>query len=159
MKKVFVILLSLFFASQAAVHARDLTGEKAAAGKTLAEVKAYVDKAAITIGDKVRYTIEADSALSAGIEFPSGGSDMGGFVVKDFGRDEDKKIGRDTVRRRQWYILDTYTAGPYVIPPQEVKVKAAGGDIHVIRSPEIFIDVKSVVPDGKGEEGLRDIKA
>ncbi len=123
----------------------------------LAELRAYVDKSSITIGEKVTYTLEIDADNDLEAEFPSYVSGLGGFAVKDFGKD-DKRIGKQRSRKTQWYLLDTYTTGSYVIPEQSVRVKLANGQIQVLRSPQIFVEVESVMDDGEKEAGLRDIK-
>jgi len=125
---------------------------------SLAELRAYVDKSAITIGEKITYTLEIDADNNLKVEFPSYVSGLGGFAVKDFGKD-DKKIGRHRSRKTQWYLLDTYTTGSYVIPEQQVTVKLPDGKTETLRSPRIFVEVKSVIDNEKKEGGLRDIKA
>jgi len=126
-------------------------------GHDLAELRAYVDKSTITIGEKVTYTLEIDADNDLKIEFPSYVTGLGGFVVKDFGKDE-KRIGRNRTRKKQWYLLDTYTTGSYVIPQQQITAELPDGRREVLKSPEIFVEVKSVI-DEKGEKaGLRDIK-
>ncbi len=122
----------------------------------IAELRAFVDKSGITIGEKVTYTLEIDLDNNVEADFPSYVSGLGGFAIKDFGQD-DKKIGRNRIRKTRWYLLDTYTTGSYVIPAQSVKLKLANGDIQVLTSPEIFVEVKSVI-DAEEKAELRDIK-
>lgn len=124
-----------------------------------AEVRAFVDKSSITIGEKVTYAIEVDADKAVTVTFPSYVANLGGFVVKDFGVEDPKKSGRNRIKQSRWYLLDTYTVGSYVIPPQEVRVMLADGKEKVLKSPEIFVEVKGVMNDESGkEEGLRDIK-
>jgi len=126
-------------------------------GHDLVELRAYVDKSTITIGEKVTYTLEIDADNDLKIEFPSYVTGLGGFVIKDFGKDE-KRIGRNRTRKKQWYLLDTYTTGSYVIPQQQITAELPDGRREALKSPEIFVEVKSVI-DEKGEKaGLRDIK-
>jgi hypothetical protein len=122
-----------------------------------AELRAYVDKSAVTIGEKVKYTLEIDLDRGIEAEFPAYASGLGGFAVKDFGKD-DKKIGLGRVRKSQWYLMDTYTTGSYVIPQQVVKIKTADGVCHELKSSEIFVEVESVMAKPGEKEGLRDIK-
>ncbi len=126
-------------------------------GHDLAELRAYVDKSTITIGEKVTYTLEIDTDNDLKVEFPSYVTGLGGFIVKDFGKDE-KKIGRKRTRKKQWYLLDTYTTGSYVIPQQQVTAKLPDGRRETLKSPEIFVEVKSVMSAEGEEAGLRDIK-
>jgi hypothetical protein len=123
----------------------------------LAELRAYVDKSTITIGEKVTYTLEIDADNNLRIEFPSYVTGLGGFVVKDFGKDE-KKIGRNWTRKKQWYLLDTYTTGSYVIPQQQITAELPDGRRETLKSPEIFVEVKSVIGEEGEDVGLRDIK-
>ncbi len=127
-------------------------------GKSLVEFRAYADKSIITIGDKIKYTMEIDVDRSMEISFPSYTSNLGGFAVRDFGKDKPIKSGRNRVKVRQWYVMDTYTMGSYVIPSQFARVKTPQGEIHTLKSPEIFVEVKSVIGDDNKGEGLRDIK-
>ncbi|MBI4430930.1 MAG: hypothetical protein HY587_04365 [Candidatus Omnitrophica bacterium] len=126
-----------------------------------AEVIAYVDKSTITIGEKVKYTVEVISDKDAEVSFPAYTAQMGGFAVKDFGQEDPRKAGRDKVKWISWYLLDTYTTGSYVIPPQPVEIKLRDGKSFMLKSPEIFVEVKSVMQEGAEaeEEGLRDLKA
>ena len=94
-----------------------------------AEIVAHVDKSTITIGEKIKYTIEVISNKDTEISFPVYTASMGGFAVKDFGEEGPKKAGSDKVKRTNWYLLDTYTVGPYVIPPQPVILKFSDGRI------------------------------
>lgn len=126
-----------------------------------AEIVAHADKSTATIGEKIKYTIEVISRKDAEISFPVYTANMGGFAVKDFGQEGPKKAGPDKVKRLNWYLLDTYTVGPYVIPPQPVVIKFPDGSVATLKSPEIFVEVKSLLKEGeegkKGEE-IRDIK-
>ncbi|RKY32531.1 MAG: hypothetical protein DRP74_02355 [Candidatus Omnitrophota bacterium] len=126
-------------------------------GHDLAELRAYVDKSTITIGEKVTYTLEIDADNDLKIEFPSYVTGLGGFVVKDFGKDE-KRIGRNRTRKKQWYLLDTYTTGSYVIPQQQITAELPDGRRETLKSPEIFVEVKSVIVEKEEKAGLRDIK-
>ncbi|MBF0215862.1 MAG: hypothetical protein HQL30_02590 [Candidatus Omnitrophica bacterium] len=135
-----------------------LTGAYTSTSKAaMAELRAYVDKSTITIGENVKYTLEIDLEKGMEAEFPSYSSGMGGFAVKDFGKD-DKKLGMSRVRKSQWYLMDTYTTGSYVIPGQIVRIKSADGIFSELKSSEIFIEVKSVMDKPGEKEGLRDIK-
>lgn len=128
-------------------------------GKSFASFRVYVDKSIITIGEKVKYTMEIESAKDVLVQFPPYTDNLGGFAVKDFGAEKPKKSGRDKIIEKRWYILDTYTVGPYVIPPQTAHVTMPNGKKHELKSPEVFVEVKSVRQVGEAkDEGLRDIK-
>ncbi|MCP4649711.1 MAG: hypothetical protein GY853_06480 [PVC group bacterium] len=147
MKKIFGIILVLLFFNTAA-HAA-----------SLADVRAYVDKSIITIGEKITYTIETDVQKDLKVDFPVVDMTLGGFAIKDFGRENNRKVGKGYVREKQWYLLDTYTVGSYVIPEQKIKIILADGKTKTLKAPEIFVEVKSVMEDDSEDQGLRDIKA
>ncbi|MFH1415492.1 MAG: hypothetical protein ABIH89_05350 [Elusimicrobiota bacterium] len=132
--------------------------ETSSGGKSLAEFRASVDKSLISIGDKIKYTMEIDADKSMEIGFPAYASNLGGFAVRDFGKDKPVRSGRNRVKVRQWYVMDTYTTGSYVIPSQFARVRTPEGKEHTLKSPEIFVEVKSVIGDDNKDEGLRDIK-
>ena len=141
----------------ASLSVKKETKESLSQKDSLAELRAYVDKSSITIGEKVTYTLEIDADNDLKVEFPSYVSGLGGFVVKDFGKDE-KRIGRHRIRKKQWYLFDTYTTGSYVIPEQRVAIKLPDGKAKTLKSPQIFVEVKSVIDDKNEKTGLRDIK-
>jgi len=130
----------------ASLSVKKETKESLSQKDSLAELRAYVDKSSITIGEKVTYTLEIDADNDLKVEFLSYVSGLGGFVVKDFGKDE-KRIGRHCIRKKQWYLLDTYTTGSYVIPEQRVAIKLPDGKAKTLKSPQIFVEVKSVIDD------------
>ncbi|MCK5655664.1 MAG: hypothetical protein KAI03_05190 [Candidatus Aureabacteria bacterium] len=151
------LLILLVFGCLSSGPADTYAGDKENSSGGLAELRAYVDKSSITIGERVTYTLEIDADNDLEVEFSSYVSGLGGFAVKDFGKD-DKRIGKQRSRKTQWYLLDTYTTGSYVIPEQSAQVKLTNGQIQVLRSPQIFVEVKSVMDDEEKEAGLRDIK-
>jgi hypothetical protein len=131
---------------------------KESSKKSLADFSVFVDKSIITIGEKVKYTMQIEADESVNVEFPDD-IQFGGFAVKDFGREPRKKAGKNRIREKAWYVLDTYTVGPYVIPIQTVKIKLPNGSRKKLKSTEIFVEVKSVIEEeGEEKEGLRDIK-
>jgi len=151
MKKAFFVSLFLLLA----ISNTSLAGEE---GETLVDLRAFVDKSKITIAEKIQYTLEVERKKSIEVEFPPYAADLGGFALKDFGRREPHKSGKNRVRESQWYLLDTYTVGSYVIPPQTITVRVPGGESQSLTSPEIFVEVVSVLPEGEEPEGLKDIK-
>ena len=90
--------------------------------KSLIKVNATVDKAKITIGDKITYKIIVDSPEEIEVMFPEIGDKIGELTAVAFGDEELKKEdGRIMLER--WYTLETYTTGSYIIPAINVKHK------------------------------------
>ncbi len=121
--------------------------------------EAFVDKATATIGEQIKYTIRVSAKEDIAITFPQAGDNLGGFVIKDFGMTSAKKSAEGRSKQEQWYLIDTYTVGPYVIPSQVIQAKYMDGSIKVLNSPEIFVEIKSVIDGSDTEEGLKDIKS
>ncbi|MBF0494691.1 MAG: hypothetical protein HQL28_06130 [Candidatus Omnitrophica bacterium] len=121
-------------------------------------VSAHVDKAVSTIGEKIKYSVEVTAPEGSAIEFPVITVELGGFAVKDFGEEKLKKAGKGRVKYERWYLLDTYTVGPYVIPAQPVRIKMKDGGVSVLTAPKIFVEIKSVMKPGEKDARIKDIK-
>jgi len=124
----------------------------------LAVFRVYVDKSVVRIGDRIKYTMEIEYDSSVKVKLPEYADDPGGFVIHDFGSGDARKAGKDRVLQTQWYILDTFTVGPYVIPAQRAVVISSDGREYTVESPEVFVEVKSVMESGEDDRKLRDIK-
>lgn len=108
------------------------------------KVKSSVDKKAVTIGEKVRYTVVVSGAGDISVEFPDMTKAFKDFVVVDSGQKTSGFFGRKTVS--QWAIIQTFTPGTYTVPKQAVKYKTPRDkDWQTALSQEHAITVKSLV--------------
>jgi hypothetical protein len=123
----------------------------------VAEVRAFADRSAMTVGDRATLTVEVDHERSLQAEFLPPAGEFGGLSVRDTKKIPLRTLGKDQVRESIVYTLETFTVGSYVIPPQSVQIKAPSGETKILKTPEIFIEVKSVMKPGE-KEALRDIK-
>jgi len=121
-------------------------------------VTAEVDRNAVSIGDKIKYTITIKSEKGIDIEFPEFGDNLVEFAIKDFGSSKGGLFGSNTLT--QWFILDTFETGSFTIPSAAVKYRLSGEtDWKEILSKEIEIKVKSVLDEEDTETAeLQDIK-
>ena len=118
---------------------------------------AEADSDSVTIGDKVKYTLEVKTAKSTEVEFPSFAENLAGFAIKDFGTAERTFLGKKTITN--WYLLDTYTSGKYTIPKAVIKYKEKdSGEWQEIETNEVKIEVKSVLKETPGASDILDIK-
>ena len=138
-------------------HSGSVAPSVSSSSVKMADVRAFVDKSSITIGEKIKYTVEVETNKRTKVAFAGYAAHLGGLAVRDFAVEDPKRAGREKLVYRRWYVLDTYTVGSYVIPPQEVKLTWADGTENTLKSPEIFVEVKSVMSSEK-EAGLHDIK-
>jgi len=130
----------------------------AVAGKEIVRVDASVDKSVITIGEKIIYSVKIIYDKDLAIIPPEVATSLGGFAVKDFGRYKEKKIGKHMLESGVWYELDTYVVGSYIIPKLTVQARKNNGEVVSVTTPEIFLEVKSVVTDNEKFTDIRDIK-
>ena len=123
----------------------------------LITVKAEVDKAVITIGDRITYalTIEYDSHLK--IEQPGPGANLGQFEIKDYAIHEPfEKKG--LISQTFDYEISVFDTGTFIIPPFPVAFAESdtSRDYQIIQSEPIEITVNSVLTAEDNE--IRDIK-
>lgn len=153
MKKVWLFLLMI--AAVPVLHAEDATP---------ISVKAEVDRAMITIGDPVTYTVMIRSAPNVQIlsSIPYPPKDL--FQIKKIEEIKTDDAGMNVTGRK--FTLTAFQLGEYILDPVEVeyRVKGAGGgstpkeEIRKIQTSRIFITVKSV-GDGKPATDIRGIKS
>ena len=124
--------------------------------KPIIEVKTYVDKAKITVGDKLKYTIEVKADKGVTVELPGFAEFLGGFAITDYNKAEPKKSGDKVIYKIQ-YTLDVYLAETYPIPPARITYTLGQGhDAKQIFTTPIFVTVESVLKTEDNQ--LRDIK-
>lgn len=118
-------------------------------------VRAEVDKDSVTIGDKIRYTINVSAKKDFEIKFPRFAENLAGFAVKDFGSSKHGFFGRKELV--QWYVLDTYTTGKYKIPKAVIKYKKKDEkEWNNLETAELQIEIKTTLD--KGASDIRDIE-
>ncbi|MFC1480536.1 BatD family protein [Candidatus Omnitrophota bacterium] len=119
------------------------------------EITAKADKTQVHVGDRIKLEIFVEGAAGFEVEFPEKPEKLGDFsFIKSYpiktGWGKARKTGRE-------YLMSVYDTGTHVIPPIQVRYKKAGGDQwHVLESPQVPIEVKSLLT---GEDtDIRDLK-
>lgn len=122
--------------------------------------EAGFDKATITIGEKVRYTVTIEAPKDTEIEFPVIDSTLTstGFAIRDFGEEKPVVISKDRIRIRHWYLLDTYITGSYNIPSVTINYTLPDGTVGTASTKDVFLEVKSIIKEGEKVRDIRDIK-
>lgn len=140
---IFLIIVFAFLTSFAQVE------------KSIISVKSWVDRATITIGDRIIYTllIKADPDLK--IEPISSGKNLGAFEVKDFKAFPPEKDKKGEIIYKYECNITIFNTGDYVIPKVEVAYTDSKGKKKKIFSDRLFITVKSV---GAGQDEMSDIR-
>lgn len=151
---LFLILaaISILFPGNKVINAeKNETNESAAS----VVVNASVDRNETTIGDKIRLTIAIEHDPDVEVSFPEFGEKLADFTIKDYGITGPKKSKTGRIEQKEWYLLDTFLTGSYVIPPLTIRYKTTDGGSNDIETKEIFVEVKSVINE---EEAVTDIR-
>jgi hypothetical protein len=133
--------------------------EADSSAKSLISVESYVDRATITIGDRILYTLKIVTDPGVELEPPSLGSNLGAFEVKDYKFHDPVKTKDGKVVNQSEYLITTFTTGEYVIPPITIRYADPQGGKTEIKSEPLFILVKSVGASESDQEDIRGLKS
>lgn len=139
-------LIILAFCSSCTVYRDDKTQEK---NKTLLQpvcINAHVDKASVTVGDVVMFTLTLNHDPALSVNLPEAGSLITGLRIIDAG-EEGPRLIDDRMVHSKWYKLQPDLVGSYVIPPVKLSYTDHMGELKELQSPQIFIEVKSGLQD------------
>ncbi len=87
------------------------------------------------------------------VKLPEVGTQIAGLRITDFGEEGPKEIDNRLVHKK-WYKLQADIAGSYIIPAQVVSYAGDNGT-RELKTPQIFIEVKSSLKPGP--DALKDI--
>jgi len=119
-------------------------------------VKTSVNKAQITVGEKIEYRIDVTADKNIQIEFPDFGEFLGGFIITDYRQGGPTQSG-DKIKWWREYTLDVYLAQQYAIPPARIMYRLSEGEQKQILSSFVFVTVETTLSDD--DVTIRDIKA
>ncbi len=123
------------------------------AAQDTVSVKAELDRAFVTIGDRVefRITVTHDPSVQIVSDFlpPEGGA----FEVKEV-HDILEKQGKEVVEGRR-FVLIGYQLGEFILEPVTVKYKGAKGEEKSIQTNRLYVTIQSVEPSGKPKTDIR----
>jgi hypothetical protein len=129
-----------------------------AAEESLISVESHVDRATITIGDRILYTLTVKTDPGVKLEPLALGSNLGAFEVKDYKIYNPVKTKDGKIVNKSEYIITTFTTGEYVIPPIAINYSDPKGEKKQIQSEPLFILVKSVGATESDKEDIRGLK-
>jgi len=118
-------------------------------------VKAEVDKAFLTIGDPVTYTVTVEHSPNIHIlsSIPSPASDILEVKkIEDINKTQKKKI----ITGRK-FVLTTFKLGEFVLDPITIQYRMEGKPEKSIQTNKLYLTVKSI-GGGDAAEDIRDVK-
>lgn len=118
-------------------------------------VKAEVDKAFLTIGERIKYqvTVTHDPSVEILSKILPPRSDV--FEVKEV-HDFSEKQGNEIVEGRQ-FILTLYDLGEFILDPVTVKYRTTKGEEKAIETNRLYLSVRSI-DSGKPKTDIRGVK-
>ena len=153
--KFFGFLLVVMFCSP---FGENVYGETEQAEKSLISVESFVDRATITIGDRILYTLMVTTDPEIKLEPLALGSNLGAFEVKDYKIYDPEKTKDGRVINKSEYLITTFTTGEYVLPSITINYTDPQGGKKQIKSEPLFILVKSVGASESDKEDIRGLK-
>lgn len=119
-------------------------------------VKAEVDKAFLTIGERVEYrvTLAHDPAVQILSEIPPPATDA--FEIKEV-HDFSEKQGKQRVEGKR-FVLTTYELGEFILDPVSVRYRTPQGQEKTVETNRLFLTVRSVDASGKPKTDIRNVK-
>lgn len=119
-------------------------------------VKAEVDKAFITIGDPVSYTVtvkhKPSARLLSGIDF----KDQDILKIKKV--EDFSKKDRAFIYEGRKFTLTAFALGEFVLSPVQIQYADAQGQTQTLQTDPIYITVKSVA-EGEEKTDIRGVKS
>ncbi|MBI5207595.1 MAG: hypothetical protein HY934_07370 [Candidatus Firestonebacteria bacterium] len=120
-------------------------------------VESSVDKADITIGDIIKYSLIINYDTSIKVEMPPVGINLAEFEIKDYKILDPEKYDTRAILRNE-YLITTFTTGDYVIPPVIIKYLEKGKGYKELSSQKIFIRVHKTPVRQQDKDDIRGLK-
>ena len=124
--------------------------------KGFLSVKAEVNKATITIGERIEYRVTITHDGSVQILSPVEAPKEEPFEVKEV-HDIFEKQGKLTVEGKR-FVVTTYELGEFILEPVAIQYRLAGGEPKTIQTNRLFITVKSIDSSAKPKTDIRNVK-
>lgn len=153
-QKILFFGLSFFLLASPVWGAEKTTLTKVSASPI--SVKAEVNKAFMTIGDVMTYTVTIKHAPDVQVLSSVAPPPADTFKLKKV-EDINRKEGTSLVEGRK-YSLTCFRLGEFILDPQEIKYRQGGGEVKTILTDKIYVTVKSVA-EGEEKKDIRGIKS
>jgi len=121
-------------------------------------VKASVDKAFVTVGDRFQFKIEIRHDPRIDILTPDPVKRLRDFEIKST-RDIPPRKESGAVVEGKIFTLTSYTLGEYVIDPIAIRYRDIDGKNKEIKTNKLYITVESIDKSRSVKKDIRDIKS
>lgn len=118
-------------------------------------VKAEVNRASITIGDPLEYTVTIKRGPDIQILSQIPAPDTAILKVRKI-QDINSKEGKKIIEGRN-YTLTTFKLGDFILDPVSIQYRTGGGEPQTLTTDPIYISVKSVA-EGDPKNDIRGLK-
>lgn len=119
-------------------------------------IKAEVNKASITIGDLLDYTVTIKRDPSIQLLSPIPAPDSTILKINKV-QDINSKEGKKIVEGRK-YTLTTFRLGDFVLDPVTIQYRVKGGETQTLTADQIYVSVKSIA-EGDPKNDIRGLKS
>ncbi len=120
-------------------------------------IRTSVDRAEITIGDYIRYTITISAEAGVDVSVPLLHNRIGDFDIIDFGQ-EPVQAQAERTTLTQWYTLTIFTTGYHLVPAPSLPYTTPDGTRHEAAGEALRIHVASLFAQEGQPTDIRDIK-
>jgi hypothetical protein len=135
-----------------------LAGTALAQGGPEVIVSAEVDREAITVGDRIVYTVRAEHDKELVVDFPQLGSAWGDFEVLSQHPLQPGKGSEGRVITGKEYVITAFTVGEHTTPSLRVSYLDREGQTQEVETDPIHITVTSVLTSTEGVTSTLDIR-
>lgn len=119
-------------------------------------VSSQVDKARITIGDLIHYSVMVTHDDTVKVEMPGFAANLGGFEIRDYKVQDPRKQNGKIVTEAA-YTISTFFTGAFEIPPLTIYYTMGSDTVrHALTTEKIDIQVESLKASEAGD--IRDVK-
>jgi len=120
-------------------------------------VDSRVDKAEITIGDTVRYTLRLSREARAQVRWPSLGANLGAFEIRNYHKPEPR-TENNRILEEISYTISTFDTGRFVIPPLVIEYLMPPDTAwQALHTESLEIHVRSLLSSEAGD--IREVKS
>jgi len=137
-----IVLLAILLAVPSMASAQEADTVASLSG---VEIRTAVDRAEITVGDRISYTLVIVYDSTIELIPPPMGANLGAFQVLDYETDMMDRLPDGRVSSTSTFVVSTFTTGDYVIPPMPVMFDLPDSTRKLLFSEAVPITVNSLI--------------